>query len=122
MWIVVVGLALGILIGLSFPNVLPVSFANYLSIALLAAMDSAFGGIRASLEHKFVPVTFVTGLVSNAVLAALLTYLGNKMGVPLFDAALFAFGFRIFQNLGSIRHLFIDRWNKSRVKLHHEVL
>lgn len=111
---------MGILIGLSFPNVLPVSFANYLSIALLAAMDSAFGGIRASLEGKFVPLTFVSGLVSNAVLAALLTYLGNKMGVPLFDAALFAFGFRIFQNLGAIRHVLIDRWHKSRVKLHHE--
>ncbi|NMP21618.1 small basic family protein [Sulfobacillus harzensis] len=120
MWIVVVGLAMGILIGLSFPNVLPVSFANYLSIALLAAMDSAFGGIRASLEGKFIPLTFVSGLVSNAVLAALLTYLGNKMGVPLFDAALFAFGFRIFQNLGAIRHALIDRWQKSRVKLHHE--
>ena len=110
---------MGVLIGLSFPNVLPASFASYLSIALLAALDSAFGGIRASLEKTFVPVTFVTGLVSNAVLAALLTYLGNKMGVPLFDAALFAFGFRIFQNLGAIRHLLIDRWNKSRVKLQH---
>lgn len=122
MWIVLVGLAMGIAIGLSFPNVLPASFASYLSIALLAAMDSAFGGIRAGLEKRFVPMTFVTGLVSNAVLAALLTYLGNKMGVPLFDAALFAFGFRIFQNLGAIRHLLIEAWSKSRVKLHEESL
>ncbi len=122
MWIVLVGLAMGVLIGLSFPDVLPASFANYLSISLLAALDSAFGGIRASLEGRFVPMTFVTGLVSNAVLAAGLTYLGNKMGVPLFDAALFAFGFRIFQNLGAIRHDLIGRWQKSRVKLRHESL
>lgn len=120
MWIVFVGLAMGVLIGLSFPNVLPASFASYLSIALLAALDSAFGGIRASLEGKFVPVTFVSGLVSNSVLAALLTYVGNKMGVPLFDAALFAFGFRIFQNLGAIRHDLIARWSKSRGKLRQE--
>ncbi len=112
-----VGLALGVLIGLAVPNVLPASFASYLSIALLAALDSAFGGIRAGLEGSFVPLTFVTGLVSNAVLAALLTYVGNKMGVPLFDAALFAFGFRIFQNLGAIRHHLLDRWTHSRVKL-----
>ena len=120
MWIVVVGLAMGVLIGLSFPNVLPASFASYLSIALLAALDSAFGGMRASLEGRFVPVTFVTGLVSNSVLAALLTYVGDKMGVPLFDASLFAFGFRIFQNLGAIRHDLVDRWMKSRAKLRQE--
>ena len=120
MWIVLVGLAMGVLIGLSFHNVLPASFASDLSIALLAALDSAFGGIRAGLEGRFVPITFVTGLVSNSVLAALLTYVGNKMGVPLFDAALFAFGFRIFQNLGAIRHHLVDRWIRSRVKLHQE--
>lgn len=119
MWIVLAGLILGILVGLSFPNVIPVSFAHYLSIALLAALDSSFGGIRASLEGRFVPVTFVTGLISNAVLAALLTYLGDKMGVQLYYAALFAFGYRIFQNLGSIRHLIIDRWVQSRAKLRH---
>lgn len=117
MWIVVIGLLAGALIGLSVPNVLPISFAQYLSIALLAALDTAFGGIRASLQKKFVPMTFVTGLVSNAVLAALLTFLGNRMGVQLYYAALFAFGFRIFQNLGTIRHLLIDRWTESRTKL-----
>lgn len=118
----VIGLAMGVLIGLALPNVLPASFASYLSIALLAAMDSAFGGIRASLEGRFVPVTFLSGLVSNAILAGLLTYLGNKMGVPLFDAALFAFGYRIFQNLGSIRHALISRWTISRRKLRDEAL
>jgi len=116
-WIVVIGLALGVMLGLALPNVLPASFAHYLSIALLAALDSAFGGLRASLENKFVPMTFVTGLISNAVLAGLLTFLGDKMGVQLYYAALFAFGFRIFQNLGNIRHLLIDRWMKSRGKL-----
>ncbi|MCY0885444.1 MAG: small basic family protein, partial [Firmicutes bacterium] len=90
---------------MALPIVVPVSFAHYLSIALLAALDSVFGGIRAGLDHRFDGVVFVTGLVSNAVLAALLTYFGDKLGVQLYYAALFAFGFRIFQNLGAIRHL-----------------
>lgn len=118
MWIVIVGLGAGILLGLTLPIILPLSFAQYLSIALLAALDTAFGGARAGLEGRFVPVTFVSGLIANAILAALLTFLGNKLGVPLFYAALFAFGFRIFQNLGSIRHVLVDRWIKSRSKLH----
>lgn len=119
MWLIVLALIIGILLGLNFPLVVPASFAHYLSIALLAVLDTAFGGIRASLEHRFDPLTFVTGLISNAVLAALLTYFGDKLGVPLYDAALFAFGFRIFQNLGAIRHLLLGRFIKTREKLHH---
>ncbi len=110
MWVVLAGLAIGVAGGLLFPIVLPAAFAHYLSIALLAALDSAFGGMRAGLEGTFVPLTFITGLVSNAVLAGLLTYFGNKLGVPLYYAALFAFGFRIFQNLGAIRHLILARF------------
>ncbi len=122
MWIVVVGLLVGIVIGLEFPIIVPLAFAQYLSIALLAALDTVFGGARAGLQGKFVPATFVTGLLTNAILAGLLTYLGNKLGVPLYYAALFAFGYRIFQNLGTIRHLLIDRWIKSRSKLHQSSL
>ncbi|MCL8206936.1 MAG: small basic family protein [Actinomycetia bacterium] len=109
MWVVLVGLALGLLIGLTFPVVLPLALARYLSIALLAALDSVFGGLRASLEGHFDPVTFATGLVSNAILAAGLTLLGDKLGVPLYYAALFALGYRMFQNLGRIRHLLQGR-------------
>lgn len=122
MWIVVVGLLAGIVIGLAFPIIVPLAFAQYLSIALLAALDTVFGGARAGLEGKFVPATFVTGLLTNAILAGLLTYIGNKLGVPLYYAALFAFGYRIFQNLGTIRHLLVDRWIKSRSKLHQSSL
>ncbi|MBX5467639.1 MAG: small basic family protein [Firmicutes bacterium] len=118
MWIVVLALIVGILAGLHFPLVVPASLAHYLSIALLAVLDTVFGGLRAHLEHRFDPLTFITGLISNAVLAALLTYFGDKLGVPLYDAALFAFGFRIFQNLGAIRHLLLVRWVRHREKLH----
>ena len=113
MWVVLGGLLIGVLLGLTFPIVLPVAFAHYLSIALLAAIDSAFGGMRAALEGKFVALTFVTGLISNAILAGLFTYFGAKLGVPLYYAALFAFGFRIFQNLGSIRHLLLARYLRN---------
>lgn len=116
MWIVVVGLLLGLLLGLAFPVILPLAFARYLSIALLAALDSVFGGLRANLEGKFDPYTFASGLISNAVLAAGLTYLGDKLGVPLYYAALFALGYRIFQNLGSIRHLIQTRWRSRRTR------
>ena len=110
LWVVLIGLLLGVLVGLAFPVVLPGAFARYLSIALLAALDSVFGGVRGSLEHRFDAGVLITGLISNAILAAGLTFVGDQLGVPLYYAALFALGFRIFQNLGSIRHHLMDRW------------
>jgi len=107
MLIVLIGLALGLILGFKSPLVVPVAYARYLSIALLATLDSVFGGVRASLEGKFDNTIFVTGFFSNAVLAALLTFIGDRLGVELYNAAVFAFGYRIFQNLGMSRMLLL---------------
>jgi small basic protein len=109
-----IGLIIGALMGLALQNVfvIPVAFARYLSIATLAALDSAFGGLRASLEKKFEDKIFAIGFISNALMAAFITYLGDKLGVDLFLAAIVVFGVRIFQNLGLIRRLLIDLWQK----------
>lgn len=110
----IIGLVIGILIGLALQNVLiiPVAFARYLSIATLAALDSAFGGLKASLEKKFEDKVFVVGLTTNTLLAAFITYLGDRLGVDLFLAAIVVFGVRIFNNLGAIRRHIFARFEK----------
>jgi len=97
------GLGLGVLLGLKAPMVLPQAYAQYLGLAVLAALDSVFGGIRSAMEDHYDNVVFVTGFFSNALLAAGLAYLGSKLGVPLSTAAAVAFGVRLFQNLAIIR-------------------
>jgi len=107
MLIPLLGLVLGILIGFRLPVYFPVTYARYISIGLLAAMDTAFGGMRASLEGRFDTLVFVSGFFSNTLLAAALTYIGDRLGVELYYAALFALGYRVFQNLGLIRYLLL---------------
>ena len=102
MWLPLLGLIIGIVVGLQAPS-LPQSFAQYMSVAVLAAMDSVFGGIRAGMEKKFDDTIFITGFFSNVLLAAGLAYIGERIGVALYTAAIFAFGVRIFQNLALIR-------------------
>ena len=46
---------------------------------------------------------FLSGLVTNALLAAGLTFLGDRLGVELYYAAIVAFGVRLFNNLAIIR-------------------
>lgn len=104
MWLIVLFcLALGIFIGFQLPIFIPVVFAKYMSIAILAILDSVFGGIRAYMESVFDTEIFLSGFITNALLAAGLAYLGDRLGVELYLAAVVAFGVRLFQNLAIIR-------------------
>jgi len=84
-----------------------------MSIAILAALDSVFGGIRSSLENSFDVEIFISGFFANAVLAAILTYIGDQLGVPIYYAAIFAFGVRLFQNFAIIRRYILVRMKKN---------
>lgn len=104
MWLIVAFcLALGIAIGFQLPVFIPLIYAKYMSIAILAVLDSVFGGIRAYMENVFDTTIFVSGFITNALLAAGLAYLGDRLGVELYLAAVVAFGVRLFQNLAIIR-------------------
>jgi len=101
------GLLLGVAIGYVVDYEVPPEYARYLSIAVLAALDSTLGGVRAMLERTFNDRLFITGFISNTILAALITYLGDRMGLSLYLAAVIAFGVRIFQNLAIVRRLIL---------------
>jgi len=101
------GLLLGVAIGYVVNYEVPPEYARYLSIAVLAALDSTLGGVRALLERTFNDRLFITGFISNKILAALITYLGDRMGLSLYLAAVIAFGVRIFQNLAIVRRLIL---------------
>lgn len=105
------GFVIGIAIGVLSPFTVPIVYARYLSIAVLAALDTAFGGLRASLEGTYDNGVFITGFFTNALLAAGLVYLGDRIGVDnLYLAGVAALGIRMFQNLGVIRRRLFAQW------------
>lgn len=112
MIIVIIGALIGIGIGFLLPWDIPITFVQYFAIAILTALDSIFGGIRAQLERKFNIFRFISSFFTNAALAALLAYLGEKIGVDIYLGAVVAFSIRLFQNLSIIREELFDRfWN-----------
>ncbi len=123
MWLGLLALAVGLLIGLWLPSlaVLPVAFQqqlpNYLGLALLAAVDATLGAWRANLEGVYDTGVFLSGFFVNMVAATSLAYVGDLLGVNLALAAVVAFGTRIFNNLAIIRRIFLQRWRQrvSRV-------
>lgn len=103
------GLLLGLFIGSFFPLNIPAEYAKFMSIALLASLDSVFGGLRAVMSEQFDNTVFISGFFTNALLAAGLVYIGDRLGIDLYYVALLAFGLRVFQNLAIIRRFLLKK-------------
>jgi small basic protein len=102
-------LALGIVLGLILDPTVPLWLQPYLPIAVVAALDSVFGGVRARLDGIFDAKVFVVSFVSNVLVAALIVFLGDQLGVgaQLSTAVVVVLGIRIFGNAAAIRrHVF----------------
>jgi len=113
MWLPLLGLLLGISLGFMTDFQIPTAYENYLSIAVLAALDTLFGGIRAQLQQVYDDKVFVSGFFFNIALAAALAFLGVHLGVDLYLAAIFAFGVRLFQNIAVIRRILLSRFSEK---------
>lgn len=107
--IALLGLLVGIVAGLFVKPTIPLWLQPYLPIAVVAALDAVLGGLRAWFEDIFDDRVFVVSFVSNALIAALIVFLGDQLGVggQLATGVVVVFGIRIFANVAAIRrHLF----------------
>ena len=110
---ILIGCIVGALIGLNSP-IIPYTYSGYLAIAIIAALDSVFGGITSSLNKTFDLKVFLSGFFGNAILSILLTYLGQKLNVDIYLAAIVVFVGRMFTNLAMIRRHYLDKLVKYR--------
>ena len=103
--IAAIALVVGIVLGLVLRPTVPSWLEPYLPIAVVAALDAVFGGIRARLDGLFDAKVFVISFVSNVLVAALIVFLGDKLGVgaALSTAVVVVLGIRIFGNAAAIR-------------------
>ena len=105
---ILIGCVVGAILG-SLAPVIPYTYSSYLSIAIIAALDSVFGGIASVIKGNFDLKIFLSGFFGNSILAACLAYLGDKLGIPMYIAAVIVFGGRIFDNFAIIRRILLDR-------------
>ncbi len=98
-------LAAGIGLGILFSPQVPDAAAPYLPIAVVAALDTVFGGLRAYLDNVFNSKVFVVSFVFNVSVAALIVWLGDQLGVgtQLSTAIIVVLGIRIFGNAAALR-------------------
>ena len=109
---ILIGCVLGAIVGINAP-IISYSYSSYLAIAIIAALDSVFGGIAGTLKGEFNFKVFISGFFCNSILSMLLTYLGNKLNVDIYLAAIVVFVGRMFVNLAIIRRYYVDKWSKK---------
>lgn len=103
--IVLLAIGVGVGLGLALQPTVPLDLQPYLPIAVVAALDALFGAARAWLEKIFDDKVFIVSLVGNVLVASLIVYLGDKLGVgsQLSTGVVVVLGIRIFSNAAAIR-------------------
>lgn len=109
---IIIGCLLGVILGVNAP-IISYTYSSYLAIAVIAALDSVFGGITSVLKGNFDLKIFISGFFCNAILSILLTYLGQKLNVDIYLAAIVVFVGRMFTNLTIIRRYYVEKWSKT---------
>ena len=99
--VMIIACILGVAVGLNAP-IISYTYSSYLAIAIIAALDSVFGGITSVLNGKFDLKIFISGFFGNAILAILLTILGQKLNVDIYLAAIVVFVGRMFVNFAIV--------------------
>lgn len=107
---ILIGCILGAILGINAPMI-SYTYSSYLAIAIIAALDSVFGGITSVIKKNFDLKIFITGFFGNAILSILLTILGQKLNVDIYLAAIVVFVGRMFTNLAIIRRYYVDKWS-----------
>ena len=103
--IAAIGLLVGIILGVILQPDVPLWMQPYLPIAVVAALDAVFGAARALLDGVFDDRVFVISFLSNVVVAALLVFLGDQLGVgaQISTGVVVVLAMRIFANVAAIR-------------------
>lgn len=109
MILTLLALVAGIMIGLYLPWSISPDFAPLFSVAIMACLDSVFGGVRSHLEGNYDNTIFFSGFFANACLAALFVFIGMRLGIDIYYVALLSFGLRIFNNTAAIRRIWLKR-------------
>jgi small basic protein len=100
-----IGLLVGILLGLLLQPTVPVWLQPYLPIAVVAALDAVFGAFRSVLDGLFNDRIFVISFLSNVLVAAVIVFLGDQLGVgsQMSTGVVVVLTMRIFANVAAIR-------------------
>ena len=112
--LIVIAVVLGIILAIAFDIYIPATISQYVAIAIVAAFDSILGASSAIYQKRFNFLVFITGLICNAIIAAFLVFIGKRLGIDIYLAAVVVFVMRIFKNIAVIRWHFVEKYEQKK--------
>jgi len=111
---VAAGLVLGVIAGLNLDLAYSPEYAVYISLTILAILNSIFNMLSENLNGELTPVKSILFLTGDLVFALFLGYIGEQLGLPIYLAAIFAFGNNIYKNLNIMINFLLEKYNKNK--------
>ena len=111
---VIAGLILGVVAGLNLNIVYSPDYAVYISLTVLAILNTIFNMLSESFNGELTPVKSGSFLISDLVFALFLGYVGEQLGLPIYLAAVFAFGNNIYKNLRIMIDVLLEKYQKIK--------
>ncbi len=113
MIIVIVASLLGIICAIAFDLYVPAALSSYAAVLIIASIDAVMGAYKSLLRDRFDMGVFLTGFFGNSLLAALMVFLGKKIGLDLYYAVIIVFTIRVFNNFSFIRRYYLKKLKKD---------
>ena len=99
---------MGVLLGLLLKVNVSFELARYSAVAIVAALDSVLGAVRAELDGVYDNRIFVSGFITNAIVGGVAhLHRRSARAWTCTSWRSITFGPRIFQNLALIRRHFL---------------
>jgi small basic protein len=111
---VIAGVILGVLAGFNLNLVYSPDYAVYISLAVLAILNTIFNLLTENLKGELTPIKSMVFLISDLGFGLLLGYVGEQLGLPIYLAAVFAFGNNIYKNLRIMSNFMLEKYNKNK--------
>ncbi len=108
---VIAGVVLGVIAGLKLNVEYNPEYIVYISLAILAMINTIFSILSENLKSETKIFKSVLYLFSDLLFALFLGYIGERLGLPIYLAAVFAFGNNIYKSMKIMLDFVIAKYN-----------
>ncbi len=111
---VAAGLILGIIAGLNLNFVYNPAYIVYISLAILAILNTIINMLHDSKTTDLTIAKSSVYLLTDLLFALFLGFVGEQLGLPIYLAAVFAFGNNIYKKLRLLVDIYLDKFSKNK--------
>jgi small basic protein len=111
---VATGLVLGIIAGLNLNIVYNPNYIVYISLTILAILNTIINLLHDNKTSELTVVKSLAFLLTDLLYALFLGFVGEQLGLPIYLAAVFAFGNNIYKKLRNLVDIYLEKFEKNK--------